>query len=167
MRFKWCLIGLLILTIAISGCAKEKNGPKKLGYDVARALKNKNFDSYNNLCVNIRDKRLLIYISDLSKAETKEQTSLLLEGREEIERIKNNRAFNFNDLAAMDEWEEAVISRVVLGKRTKVQGVIGYDSIIVKFKQKILPDLEIEKIVKIKENWKILKQDALSFKSRI
>jgi hypothetical protein len=167
MRFKILLIGLLIAVVAVSGCTSFEQGLKQLGKDVSEDLKTKNIEAYLNFCVTIEDKKYLIVASELTSDEKKTQLALLSTNVRDLNRAREDRSANFNDIAWQKGWEQAIVQKIILGKRLNQDGIICYEYIVVQFKKKILPDLRIGKVVKVKKIWKIMDDQALSFNSRI
>ncbi|MFH1062621.1 MAG: hypothetical protein V1747_07040 [Candidatus Omnitrophota bacterium] len=168
MKLMLRIIRMLIVIIAISGCAKSEPGLRILGEDVSMALKTKNIEAYLNLCVTIKDKKYLINSSELTFDEKRAQTALLSTTKRDLGRAREDRSANFNDISWVKGWDRAIVQKVVLGKRMNLSGgIMCYENIIVKFRKKTLPDLKIGKVVKVQGIWKIMDDHALSFMSRI
>ncbi|MBU1087650.1 MAG: hypothetical protein KKD05_09090 [Candidatus Omnitrophica bacterium] len=167
MKSRLLILGLIISITVFFGCAKSEEGPRKLGKDVFTALKAKNLDAYLDLCLTITDKKKIIFFSKLTKAEKKAQEDLISSASRDIFKIKDIRLRNFNDVASVDGWEKATVWKIVLKGKRNVYGIISYDEVIVKFKQAVLPDLKIGKVVNVRDIWKVMDDQALAFKSRI
>ncbi len=167
MKKRVFIVGLLLLMIVFSGCGKVDKGPKELGMAVFEALKAKDVDAYLDLCLTIKDKKFLIFLSELTMEEKKVQKALISTSRRAIYETKDIRTANFNDIASLSGWENAVVKKISLKKRFKEHGMLFYEEVIVKFKQSKLPDLKIGKIVKTRDKWKIMDDQALGFLSMI
>lgn len=167
MKLKSRILAVAISILIFSGCAHSEVGFKKLGEDVVMALQSKNFEAYLNFCLTDKDKKYLIALSDLTPAEKKAQTALISTNSRDMYKARESKIINFNDISSSEEWDRVTVHKFVLGKRINSNGIVFYENIAVKFKKKILPDLLIGKVVKVKDVWKIMDAQALSFKSRI
>lgn len=160
-------VAISISIFIFSGCAHSEEGFKKLGEDVVMALQSKNSEAYLNFCLTDKDKKYLIALSDLTSAEKKAQTALISTSSRDMYKARESKIINFNDISSSEEWDSVTVHKFILGKRINSNGIVCYENIAVKFKKKILPDLLIGKVVKVKDVWKIMDAQALSFKSRI
>ncbi|MBU1042953.1 MAG: hypothetical protein KJ915_00960 [Candidatus Omnitrophica bacterium] len=167
MQKRLIILGLILSIAALFGCAKAEPGAIKLGNDVFLALKDKNLEAYLDLGLTHDDKKKLIFFAKLTKAEKKAQRDLLLTASRDILKIKNTRTMNFNYIASLSGWDKASVQKIILKGRREVQGILSYDEVILKFKQTVLPDLKIGKVVKVRDVWKIMDDEALAFKSMI
>lgn len=164
---RFLVTGLVLLIVVLPGCGKDGKAPKELAVQVIECLKNKEINAYIDLCVTKEDKRFLIAASDLTLKEKTAQTALLSNTSRDIYEIKDVRISNFNDIASAKNMEKAVVRKIILRKKINEHGIISYDEVIVKFKDNMLPDLMIRKVVKVKDKWKIMDNEAMAFMSMI
>ena len=161
------IMSLLILIIFSIGCGQKGPDPRELGRSVIKSLQDKDVEAYLNNCLTIADKKFMIVSLKLSLKEKTAQMALIPTSRRDIYETNDMRTANFNDIASLAGWEKAVINKISLKKRIKEDGILFYEGIIVKFKQSVLPDLKIGRIVSVKGQWKIMDAKALTFLSMI
>ena len=158
---------LLLAVFILTGCAEDKSGPKKLGYEIVESIKNRNLKAYLEKFITFEEKKFLIYRSTLTSEQIREQLSYIVDGENENIRRIDDREMNFNDICSHGNWSGAKINKIFLGHKYEDNGHVEYENIVIEFKKDILPDLQIDGVVQVRDYWKIKDDEALSFRSRI